>query len=135
VVRTLCSLVHAAREKKSKTNGTKAGIPLSKIAGSNTSVFTGSLGQDYKDVAGRDPLQVSRMFVLGNDYAMMSNRVSHSFDLRGHSTSIATACSTSLIGLHLACQGLRMGDSDAAIVGGSGLCLSPSLFSDISTTG
>ncbi|KAM7211644.1 hypothetical protein V8F06_012970 [Rhypophila decipiens] len=112
-----------------------AGIPLSKIAGSNTSFFTGSLGQDYKDIAGRDPLQVPRLFVMGNDYSMMANRVSHFFDLRGHSTSIDTACSTSLMGVHLACQGLRSGDSDAAIVGGSGLCLSPELFSGISTTG
>lgn len=112
-----------------------AGIPLSKIAGSNTSFFTGSLGQDYKDIAGRDPLQVPRLFVMGNDYSMMANRVSHFFDLRGHSTSIDTACSTSLMGVHLACQSLRSGDSDAAIVGGSGLCLSPELFSGISTTG
>ncbi|KAK4210062.1 hypothetical protein QBC37DRAFT_350610 [Rhypophila decipiens] len=112
-----------------------AGIPLSKIAGSNTSFFTGSLGQDYKDIAGRDHLQVPRLFVMGNDYSMMANRVSHFFDLRGHSTSIDTACSTSLMGVHLACQSLRSGDSDAAIVGGSGLCLSPELFSGISTTG
>lgn len=86
-------------------------------------------------MAGRDPLQVPRLFTLGTDYSMMANRISHFFDLRGHSTSIDTACSTSLMGLHLACQSLRSGDSDAAVVGGAGLCLSPSLFSDISTTG
>lgn len=66
---------------------------------------------------------------------MLANRVSHFFDLKGHSTSIDTACSTSLIGLHLACQSLRSGDSDAAIVGGASLHLSPETFSTFSTLG
>lgn len=86
-------------------------------------------------MAARDPLHVPRLHTLGTDYSMMANRISHFFDLRGHSTSINTACSTSLMGLHLASQSLRSGDSDAVIVGGASLFLSPSLFSDISTTG
>lgn len=86
-------------------------------------------------MAARDPLYVPRLHTLGTDYSMMANRISHFFDLRGHSTSINTACSTSLMGLHLASQSLRSGDSDAVIVGGASLFLSPSLFSDISTTG
>ncbi|KAI1205736.1 reducing type I polyketide synthase [Annulohypoxylon truncatum] len=112
-----------------------AGIPLSKVMGSRTCVFTGAFTRDYDDVASRDPLHTPRSFVTGNYGTMLANRVSHFFDLKGHSTSIDTACSTSLMGLHLACQSLRSGDTDAAVVGGTSLHLSPEPFSELSTVG
>jgi acyl transferase domain-containing protein len=112
-----------------------AGLPLVKIRGSKTCVFAGSFVSDYKDVAGRDPLLMPRSYVTGNYDAMLANRISHFFDLKGHSTTINTACSTSLIGLHLACQSLRAGDSDAAVVSGASLHLSPDSFSGLTTLG
>ncbi|KAK3300886.1 reducing type I polyketide synthase, partial [Chaetomium fimeti] len=109
-----------------------AGIPLSKAVGSNTSVYTGSFTKDYQDLQVRDPLHTSRGFVTGNYAAMLANRVSHFFDLRGPSTAVDTGCSTSLMGLHLACQSLRAGESDCAIVGGASLHLNPDAFANLS---
>ncbi|KAK1772875.1 hypothetical protein QBC33DRAFT_584336 [Phialemonium atrogriseum] len=110
-----------------------AGIPLSKAVGSNTSVYTGSFTKDYHDLQLRDPLHASRGFVTGNYAAMLANRSSHFFDLKGPSTAVDTGCSTSLMGLHLACQSLRFGDSDCAIVGGTCLNLNPDAFANLST--
>ncbi|KAK8107122.1 uncharacterized protein PG998_009135 [Apiospora kogelbergensis] len=110
-----------------------AGLPLSSVVGSKTSVFTGSFTKDYHDLQLRDPLNMSRAFVTGNYAAMLANRVSHFFDLKGPSVAVDTGCSTSLMGLHLAAQSLRGGESDCAIVGGACLNLNPDAFANLST--
>lgn len=52
---------------------------------------------------------------------MLANKVSYHLDLLGPSIPVDTACSSSLTALHLAVQGLRSGDCDAAVVGGAQL--------------
>jgi len=47
----------------------------------------------------------------GNGIAIMSNRVSWFYDLKGPSMTLDTGCSASLVGVHLACQSLRAGES------------------------
>jgi zearalenone synthase (highly reducing iterative type I polyketide synthase) len=44
-------------------------------------------------------------------------------------------CSSSLLALHLACQSLRTGESDIAIVGGSSLLINPEMFMFLSNQG
>ena len=61
------------------------------------------------------------MFLLrhtGNDKDFLSTRVSHVFDLHGPSINLQTACSTSLVAIHYACQALRSGEIDMALAGG-----------------
>jgi len=55
---------------------------------------------------------------IGNDKDYLSTRVSYKLNLRGPSLGIQTACSTSLVAVHLACQSLLMGESDMALAGG-----------------
>ncbi|MBM7776559.1 amino acid adenylation domain-containing protein [Actinokineospora baliensis] len=55
---------------------------------------------------------------LGNDRNYLPTRVSYKLDLRGPSVAVQTACSTSLVAVHLACQSLRSGESDMALAGG-----------------
>ncbi|MEE2861317.1 MAG: SDR family NAD(P)-dependent oxidoreductase [Pseudomonadota bacterium] len=69
----------------------------------------------------RDLVDETGMFLLrhtGNDKDFLSTRVSHVFDLRGPSISVQTACSTSLVAVHSACQALIAGECDAALAGG-----------------
>lgn len=61
------------------------------------------------------------MFLLrhtGNDKDFLSTRVSHVFDLKGPSVNIQTACSTSLVAVHYACEALRSGECGMALAGG-----------------
>jgi acyl transferase domain-containing protein/thioesterase domain-containing protein/acyl carrier protein len=61
------------------------------------------------------------MFLLrhtGNDKDFLATRVSHLFDLHGPSVNIQTACSTSLVAVHYACQSLLNGECDMALAGG-----------------
>lgn len=54
----------------------------------------------------------------GNDKDFLATRTSYVLDLKGPSVNIQTACSTSLVATHLACQSLLTGESDLALAGG-----------------
>ena len=53
-----------------------------------------------------------------NDINNFSSRVAYNLNLRGPAISVETACSTSLVAVHLACQSLLAGDCDMAVAGG-----------------
>ncbi|HEX6097852.1 MAG TPA: beta-ketoacyl synthase N-terminal-like domain-containing protein [Thermoanaerobaculia bacterium] len=55
---------------------------------------------------------------VANDKDFFATRVSYKLDLRGPAVSIQTACSTSLVAVHAACQSLLTGECDLAIAGG-----------------
>jgi acyl transferase domain-containing protein/NADP-dependent 3-hydroxy acid dehydrogenase YdfG len=55
----------------------------------------------------------------GNDKDFLATRASYNFDLRGPSVNVQTACSTSLVAIHMACQSLLNGECDLALAGGS----------------
>ncbi|KAH0494008.1 hypothetical protein TgHK011_000645 [Trichoderma gracile] len=88
-----------------------AGIPLTQIAGSNTSVFTGVFVHDYRDALLRDADNLPRLMATGTGVPMMSNRISHFFDLRGAS------------------------EADMSIVGGANLTLNPDMFKALGSAG
>jgi len=54
----------------------------------------------------------------GNDKDFLTTRVSYCLDLKGPSVNVQTACSTSLVAVHLACQSLQAGECDLALAGG-----------------
>lgn len=54
----------------------------------------------------------------GNDKDFLTTRVSYNFNLTGPSVSVQTACSTSLVAIHLAVQSLLNGECDIALAGG-----------------
>ena len=58
---------------------------------------------------------------LGNDLCFLTTRVSHRLDLRGPSCPVQTACSTSLVAIHLACQALLNAECDMAIAGAASI--------------
>ncbi|MDO6725759.1 SDR family NAD(P)-dependent oxidoreductase [Cognatishimia sp. 1_MG-2023] len=69
----------------------------------------------------RDLVDSTGMFLLrhtGNDKDFLSTRLSHILDLKGPSISVQTACSTSLVAAHYACQSLLNGECDMALAGG-----------------
>ncbi|KAJ5644416.1 hypothetical protein N7507_010427 [Penicillium longicatenatum] len=105
-----------------------AGIPMARIAGSQTSVHVGCFGSDYRLMACKDVEMSADYDVVGINACMNANRVSWFFDLHGTSMNIDTACSSSLVAMDLACQGLQSGDADMGIVAGTNMILSPDMM-------
>jgi len=91
-------------------------------------VFAGSSENDYLHhnvlrnpgvIAGYGSYQAS----VANLADFLATTVSYHLGLRGPSLNLRTACSTSLVAVHLACQALLAGACDAAIAGGVSLRL------------
>ena len=66
--------------------------------------------------------------MTGGTLSILANRISYVFDLHGPSLTIDTACSSSLVALHHACEAIRDGRIETAIVGGINLLLAPYPF-------
>ena len=105
-----------------------AGITGAQMAGTGTGVYVGASAADYANVRMGDPSGTDAYFMTGNTLSIFSNRLSYIFDLHGPSLTVDTACSSSLVALHLACEAIREGRIDRAVVGGVNLLLSPVPF-------
>jgi acyl transferase domain-containing protein/acyl carrier protein len=112
-----------------------AHVPASSLRGSNTGVFVGISSSDYSYLACGDVSDVDAYTGTGNAHSIAANRLSYVFDLQGPSIAVDTACSSSLVALHLACQSLRLHESDCALVGGVNLLVTPHLFVAFSRAG
>ncbi|OKH23568.1 polyketide synthase [Hydrococcus rivularis NIES-593] len=55
---------------------------------------------------------------VANDKDYLTTRVSYKLNLTGASVNVQTACSTSLVAIHMACQSLLAGECDMALAGG-----------------
>ncbi|OTA63674.1 polyketide synthase [Hypoxylon sp. EC38] len=97
------------------------GVPLSKIQGSKTGVYIGNFTNDYMIMQYKDPEYFSRYSGTGCSPTILSNRITHCFDLRGPSVALDTACSSSMYALHFACLALDAHDCDAAVVASANL--------------
>ncbi|KAL9001809.1 MAG: hypothetical protein Q9188_005223 [Gyalolechia gomerana] len=104
-----------------------AGQSLESLQGSRTAVYTGCFTDDYKMMHCKDPELGSSYGAVGLEFSMLANRISWFFGLTGASLNVDTACSSSLVALDVACQSLRNGDSDMAIVAGCNLTFGPDL--------
>src|SRR5439155_25042768 len=56
--------------------------------------------------------------MLASDAHLLAPRVAYKLNLSGPAVVIQTACSTSLVATHMACQSLLAGECDMALAGG-----------------
>jgi acyl transferase domain-containing protein len=110
-----------------------SGIPLETIYGSKTSVYMAIFTHDYDRNMYKDPYDLPKFHETGSGAAILSNRISYAFDLKGPSMTLDTGCSGSLVALHQACQSLRTRESDMSLVGGVNLILGPDHTMSISS--
>jgi len=66
--------------------------------------------------ANGEPFTYASHYLNNRDF--LSTLVSYKLNLKGPAYSMHTTCSTSLVAIHLACQGLLSGDCDMALAGG-----------------
>ena len=107
-------------------------MPLEAITGSNTGIFVGASASDYAVHMLRDIQTAPTFHGTGSAEALLSNRISYTFDLKGPSVTSDTACSSAMSSLHLACQSLRAGETNQVIVGSCHLNLTPDSFVSLS---
>ncbi|MGY0788315.1 SDR family NAD(P)-dependent oxidoreductase [Azospirillum argentinense] len=100
------------------------GIRPGRLRGRPVGVFMGMTTNTYPLLGGSDPS-------LDGAHFRLANRVSQIFDFAGPSVTLDTACSSSLVALHTACQSLRSGDCEVAVVGGVNLYLHPSKYRNL----
>ncbi|MCO7224347.1 type I polyketide synthase [Pleionea sp. CnH1-48] len=108
-----------------------AGYGCDEIKGSNTGVFAGisnDFGESYRRLTDTLAPDASEISVVGNINSVIACRLAYLFDLQGPTMLVDTACSSSLVALHLACQSLRSGECDMALVGTVNINLVPLLL-------
>ncbi|NXH15465.1 FAS synthase, partial [Bucco capensis] len=101
------------------------GIDPASLRGTDTGVWVGASASEAGEAFSRDPEELVGYSMTGCQRAMLPNRISYFYDLKGPSLTIDTACSSSLVALENAYQAIRHGQCSAALVGGVTLLLKP----------
>ncbi|WP_186062579.1 SDR family NAD(P)-dependent oxidoreductase [Burkholderia gladioli] len=98
------------------------------LARGRTGVYIGVMNDDYTWVAAEHLARTGSYASAGSYAHELANRLSHQFDLRGPSMTVESACSSSLLALHLARTALLAGECDFALAGGVNLSLHRSKY-------
>ncbi|MFF1374650.1 type I polyketide synthase [Streptomyces sp. NPDC058308] len=109
----------------------RAGIDPATLKGTLTGVYAGVSSQDHMS-GGRVPPEVEGYATTGTLSSVISGRVAYTFGLEGPAVTLDTACSASLVAIHLACQALRQGDCSLALAGGVTVLSTPTAFVEFS---
>jgi phthiocerol/phenolphthiocerol synthesis type-I polyketide synthase B len=112
-----------------------AGIPPDSLSGSRTGVMMGVYYNEYQSLSAQSPEMVSAYTGTGNAHSVTVGRIAYLLGLRGPAVAVDTACSSSLVAVHLACQSLRLRETDVALAGGVNVILRPETQIAISAWG
>jgi acyl transferase domain-containing protein len=91
--------------------------PVGVFGGCSINTYLNNLATNTEAAAAAGAYQV----FIGNDKDFVPTRVSYNLNLTGPSFTVQTACSTSLVAAHVACQSLLTYQSDMALAGGVSL--------------
>lgn len=98
--------------------GVFAGAGMNLYAGVGmTSYFLHNLYPNRDNLTPWDGFQI----MIANGVEFLPTRISHLLNLKGPSVNVQTACSTSLVAVHLACQSLLNGECDMALAGAAAI--------------
>ncbi|MCP3803832.1 SDR family NAD(P)-dependent oxidoreductase [Allokutzneria sp. A3M-2-11 16] len=110
----------------------RAGIDPISLRGSRCGVFIGVSHQDYGPPLPESPEGFEGHLMTGTSESVVAGRVAYAFGLEGPALSVDTACSGSLVALHVAAQSLRSRECDLALTGGVAVISSPGAFTTFS---
>ena len=98
-----------------------AGIDPDGLRGSRTGVFAGVASSEYRDLMRSGDYGIG---YLSTAASMAVGRVAYQFGFEGPTMPVELNCASSLIAVHQAVTGLRLGEVDLALVGGANAVLS-----------
>ena len=105
-----------------------AGCSPAQASRSKAGVFLALSNSDYSRLVFNDRIdELDAYSSTGNNFSVAAGRISYTLALDGPSMVVDTACSGSLVAVHLACQSLRSRECDMALAGGVNLILSPEI--------
>ncbi len=102
-----------------------AGLAPDRLSETRAAVMLGVYYNEYQSLAAGNPDTIDAYSATGNAHSVTVGRIAYLLGLRGPAVAVDTACSSSLVTVHLACQSLRMRESDLALAGGVSLTLRP----------
>ncbi|WP_413116844.1 type I polyketide synthase [Streptomyces sp. CY1] len=106
----------------------RAGIDPSTWRGRDVGVFSGFAGSDYGAGLPELPEALESYLMTSDAGSVLSGRISYTFGFEGPAVTVDTACSASLVALHLAARALRAGDCSMALAGGVTVLGTPRAF-------
>jgi acyl transferase domain-containing protein/NAD(P)-dependent dehydrogenase (short-subunit alcohol dehydrogenase family)/acyl carrier protein len=110
----------------------RAGIDPGSLRGTNASVYIAAEPQEYAMRLHEAPDGLDGYLLSGNTPSVISGRVSYVLGLEGPALTVDTACSGSLVAVHLGVQALQRGECALALAGGVAVMGSPGTFTAFS---
>ncbi len=109
-----------------------AGMNPDELRGSRTGLYAGVATSEYRDLMTASDYGVN---YLSTAASMTVGRIAFFLGLEGPTMPVELNCASSLVAVHQAAMGLRQGEIDMALVGGTHAALSPELTQEMADLG
>ncbi|GAA1662982.1 polyketide synthase [Mycolicibacterium murale] len=102
-----------------------AGIDPATLSEQLAGVFVGMTHGDYQLLAADAHAVEGPYGFTGNNFSLASGRIAYHLGVHGPAYTVDSACSSSLLAVHMACRSLHDGESDLGLAGGVSVMLEP----------